>query len=124
MIKLLFIDDEKGITDALQSFFGERGFYTRAANNGEDALKLVENEKFSIAFLDVRMKGMNGLEVLERMRKLDQDIKVLMLTVHEEKEIIEKAKSLGADECITKPFRVDYLENVVIKKIRELVKEK
>lgn len=122
MIKLLVVDDEKGITDALKSFFQMRGFSVLTACSGEDALEVVEKDKPDIVFLDIRMKGMDGLQVLERIKKKDDKIKVIMLTIHEEKEIIDKAKRLGADEYIIKPFRVEYLNEVVIKKVQELTK--
>jgi len=124
MIKLLIVDDEKGITDSLKEFFQHRGFSVRAANSGEEALEAVKNERPDIVFLDIRMKGISGLDTLEKIKGMDSGIKVIMLTIHEEKEIVAKAKELGADEYITKPFRVDYLEEVVIKKVQELLKEK
>ena len=124
MIKILFVDDEKGITDALHSFFNQRGFATAVANSGEEALGIVRKNKPDIVFLDIRMRGMSGLDTLAQIKKIDGKIKVIMLTIHEEKEIVEKAKELGADEYITKPFRVDYLEEVVVKKVQELTKER
>jgi len=124
MIKLLLVDDEKGITDSLKSFFDARGFTAFVANNGEKALEIIKKDKPDIVFLDIRMRGMNGLDVLEKIKQIDKNTKVIMLTIHEEKEIMDKAKSLGADEYITKPFRVDYLEEVVIKKVQELMKGK
>lgn len=124
MVKLLFVDDEKGITEALQSFFINRGFDTRVANSGEEALEIVNKKKPDIVFLDIRMRGMSGLDALKKIKEIDKKIKVIMLTIHEEQDIVEKAKSLGADEYITKPFRVDYLEEVVIRKVQELIKVK
>ena len=124
MIKLLIVDDEKGITDALKSFFEYRGFSVKTASGGEEALEAIKKDKPSIVFLDIRMKGMSGLEVLAKTKNIDKSIKVIMLTVHNEKEIVERAKELGADEYITKPFRIDYLDEVVIKKVQELLKEK
>ena len=124
MIKILLVDDEKGITDALQGFFKQRGFATKSANSGEEALKEVKTDKPDIVFLDIRMKGISGLDTLEKIKKIDNGIKVIMLTIHEEKEIIEKANALGADEYITKPFRIGYLEEVVVKKIQEVMKDK
>lgn len=124
MMKLLIVDDEKGITDALRDFFLERGFAAFIANSGEDAVAAVKSDRPDIIFLDIRMKGMSGLEALKKIKDMDRTIKVIMLTVHEEKEIVERAKELGADEYITKPFRIDYLEEVVIKKVQELLKVK
>ncbi len=124
MIKLLIVDDEKGITDSLKEFFQHRGFSVRAANSGEAALTEINADRPDIVFLDIRMRGISGLDTLERIKKIDRTIKVIMLTIHDEKEIVAKARELGADEYITKPFRVDYLEEVVIKKVQELLKEK
>ncbi|MFA6142599.1 MAG: response regulator [Candidatus Omnitrophota bacterium] len=124
MIKLLIVDDEKGITDSLKDFFMHRGFSVKTANSGEDALAAVKADRPDIIFLDIRMRGISGLDVLEKIKKTDKGIKIIMLTIHEEKEITDKAKALGADEYITKPFRIDYLEEVVIKKVQELLKEK
>jgi len=124
MIKILLVDDEKGITDTLQNFFKHRGFAVKTANSGEEALKSVKSDKPDIVFLDVRMKGISGLDALEQIKKIDNSIKVIMLTIHEEKEIIEKATALGADEYITKPFRIGYLEEVVVKKIQEVMKDR
>jgi two-component system response regulator (stage 0 sporulation protein F) len=124
MIKLLTVDDEKGMTDLLYNFFHNRGFHVNVAHSGEEALKIVNSDRPDIIFLDISMKGMTGLEVLERVKRIDKNIKVIMVTVHSEKEMVTKAKELGADEYITKPFMVSYLEEVVIKKIQELMKEK
>lgn len=124
MIKLLIVDDEKGITDSLKDFFTHRGFNVKAANSGEEALAEVKTDRPDIIFLDIRMRGISGLDALEKIKKMDKSIKVIMLTIHEEKEIVEQARRLGADEYITKPFRIDYLEEVVIKKVQELLKEK
>lgn len=124
MIKLLIVDDERGITDSLKDFFMHRGFSVETANSGEEALATVRANRPDIIFLDIRMRGISGLDVLEKVKKMDKSIKVIMLTIHEEKEIVGKAKELGADEYIIKPFRIDYLEEVVIKKVQELLKEK
>lgn len=123
MVKLLLVDDEKGMTASLKEFFQHRKFYVKSANSGEEALELIKNDNFNIVFLDITMKGLNGLETLERIKKMNKKIKVVMLTVHHEKETMEKAKALGADEYITKPFQLDYLEEVALKKVRELMKE-
>lgn len=124
MVKLLAVDDEKGITDALKSFFEHRGFFVETSSSGEEAIETIKKDKPSIVFLDITMKGMSGLETLAIIKNIDKTIKVIMLTVHNEKEIVARAKELGADEYITKPFRIDYLEEVIIKKVQELMKER
>lgn len=122
MIRLLIVDDERGITESLVEFFEHRGFNVRAANSGEEAIRAVNEERPNIVFLDILMKGMSGMDVLERIKKIDRNIKVIMLTALGDKSMADKAKELGADEYITKPFRVDYLDEVVIKKVQELMR--
>jgi len=121
VIKLLVVDDEKGITDSLKNFFEQRGFSVEAANSGKEAIEIVAKDKPHIIFLDVKMGGMDGIEALEEIKKLDNNIKVIILSVVEDAEILNKAMSLGADDYVEKPFRLDYLEDLVIKKVQKLV---
>lgn len=124
MIKILVVDDEKGITNFLKSFFQTRGFYINTAGSGEEALEAVKKDKPNIIFLDIRMKGMDGLTALEQIKKIDSSIRIIMLTIIDDKEIKEKAMKLGADEYITKPFSVEHLADILVKKIQELLNEK
>lgn len=124
MIKLLAVDDEKGITSLLCKFFSDLGFHITSANTGEEALKAIQSDKPDIVFLDITLGAISGLDVLEKIKKIDDSIRVIMLTVHDKKEMMDKARELGADEYIRKPFSMDYLEKIVLKKIHELMNEK
>ena len=121
---VLVVDDDRMSTELVKGTLQKNGYEVLTAADGEEALEAIKKDKPSIVFLDITMKGMSGLEVLANTKKIDKSIKVIMLTVHDEKEIVERAKELGADEYITKPFRIDYLDEVVIKKVQELLKEK
>ena len=116
MIKLLFVDDEKGITDLLANFFRRHGFTTQSANTAEDAVEFVKANRPDIVFLDIKLGCVSGLDVLKTIKEIDGTIKVIMLTVVEERSTVEKARSLGAEEYVTKPFQVKYLGEVVVKK--------
>lgn len=120
MIKLLTVDDELDVCDFIKDFFSQRGYTVFAALNGKEALSVVKKEKPRIVFLDIIMPEINGLEVLRQIKEFDQTIKVIMVTVVDDKETKDKAKQLGADEFIKKPFSKRYLEEVVIQKIIEL----
>ena len=124
MIKLLLVDDEKGLCEYLKDFFKLRGFGVLTANNGQEAVGLVKKERPRIVFLDINMPGMSGLEALKEIKKIDSSIKVIMLTVMDDERTRLEAARLGADEFITKPFATDYLEEVVTSKIGELLREK
>ncbi|MFA6636603.1 MAG: response regulator [Candidatus Omnitrophota bacterium] len=124
MVKLLFVDDEKGITDLLENFFRRHGFTTQSANTAEDAVESVKADRPDIVFLDIQLGYVSGLDVLKTIKEIDATIKVIMLTVVEERSTVERARNLGAEEYITKPFQVKYLGEVVVKKIQELMKDK
>jgi len=123
MIKLLTVDDELDVCDFIKDFFTLRGYTVLVALNGKDALSIVKKEKPKIVFLDIIMPEMNGLEVLKQIKEFDPAIKVLMVSVADDKETKERAEKLGADEFIKKPFSKRYLEEVVIQKIIELTKK-
>jgi DNA-binding response OmpR family regulator len=122
MIKLLTIDDELDVCEFIRDFFTQMGYKVFIALNGKDALAVVKKEKPKIVFLDVIMPQMNGLEVLRQIKEFEPGIKVIMVSVADDKETKEKAQQLGADEFIKKPFSRRYLEEVVIQKVIELAK--
>jgi len=121
MIKLLVVDDEPGICDILKKTFAPVGFKVLTATNGQEALALVKKEKPKIIFLDIRMLGMSGLEVLKEIKKIDDSAKVIMVTVVDDDKTRKEAKDAGADEFIVKPFISDYLEEVVRRQVAELM---
>lgn len=124
MVKLLTVDDEPDVCDFIKDFFMVRGYTVFSALNGKDAISLVKKERPKIVFLDIIMPQMNGLEVLKQIKEFDSSIKVIMVSVADDKETKDKAKQLGADEFIRKPFSKRYLEEVVIQKIIELTSPK
>ena len=122
MIKLLTVDDELDVCDFIRDFFTSRGYSVLLALTGKEALAVVKKESPKIVFLDIVMPDISGLEVLRQVKEFDPSIKVIMVSVADDKETREKAKALGADEFIRKPFSKRYLEEVVIQKIIELTK--
>jgi len=124
MIKLLLVDDEKGLCEYLKDFFSPRGYNVLVSPNGQDAIEVVKKEKPELVLLDINMPGMDGLEVLRRVKKMSPQTKVIMVTISDDADTRQKAQNLGADEFIKKPFTTDYLEDVVILKVNELTKSK
>lgn len=124
MIKLLVVDDEPGICDILKKIFSPIGFTVLTATNGEAALLIAKKEKPKVALLDVKMLGMSGLEVLKELKRIDKSIKVIMVTVMDDKNTRAQAEKLGVDEFVTKPFISDQLEEIVMRQVTELIKPK
>ena len=124
MIKILAVDDEPGICDILKKTFAPIGFTVLTATSGQEALSIIKKEKPKIVFLDIRMLGMSGFEVLKEIKRIDGAAKVIMITALNDEKTKEEAMRLGADEFITKPFNSDYLEELVKKEVAELLKPK
>src|SRR3990167_4134072 len=119
-MKLLIVDDEVEICDFLKSFFEERNYEFKTASSGQAALTAVEQFKPSIVLLDIKMPGMDGTQVLETVKKKFPRTKVIMVTALETRDKIEECLRLGADNYITKPLSLEYLENDVREKIESL----
>lgn len=123
MIKILIVDDEKLVCQYIADFFNQRGHISIIEINPLKVMDIIEKEKPQIVLLDVLMPQRNGLDVLKDIKqKFKDSVKVIMVTVADDEETMEKAKSLGADDFIRKPFDTNYLEEVVMTKIQELFK--
>lgn len=120
MTRLLVVDDEPEICDFLKSFFEERDYEVRTAASGEQALELVEKFRPQIVLLDIKMGTVDGLAVLREIKQQHPAIKVIMVTAIETTDKIEEAMRLGADNYITKPLSLDYLETDVREKLAHL----
>jgi CheY-like chemotaxis protein len=120
MSKLLVVDDEVEICEFLRSFFEERGFDVVTASSGTAAIEQVRKWMPQVVLLDVQMPGMDGMQALKEIKKEFPKTKVIMVTALETREKIEEAMRLGADNYITKPLSLDYLEKDVQEKIAQL----
>jgi len=119
-MRLLIVDDEVEICDFLKSFFEERNYEVKAASSGQAALAAVEQFKPQVILLDIKMPVMDGIQVLGEVKKKYPRIKVIMVTALETRDKIEECLRLGADNYITKPLSLEYLENDVREKIEAL----
>lgn len=121
--KLMVVDNEIDICNFVKSFFEMRGFEVSTALNGDDALSKTSRENPDIIILDVMMRTDNeGIEFLPKLKAALPSVKVIMITGVDDENTIKEAKRLGADDYITKPLMLEYLENTVIGKIEKLKK--
>ncbi len=117
MVKLLVADDERKICRLLESFFSERGFEVVVAHDGKAALSCIREQRPHLVFLDLHMPGLDGLEVLKEARRVDETIKVIVITAVEDEETIRTARALGASDYVVKPFSLEYLKDEVLAKV-------
>ena len=110
---LLVVDDQNGVRRLLYEIFNDEGYLVRMATGGHEALKLVSQEMPDIVLLDIKMPGMNGLETLSELRKINPDLLVLMMTAYGDLEVVGQAKRLGVKLYIVKPFDLDEVRHLV-----------
>jgi len=102
--RILVVDDEYLIRWTLQQNLQKEGYEVLIAGTGEEALEKVERETPDLVLLDIKLPGMDGFEVLERILRIDRDVVPIMITAYEDVETVVKAMRLGAFDYITKPF--------------------
>lgn len=118
--KILVVDNELDICNFVKSFFEIRGFEVVYALNGDEALGKLSFEP-DLVMLDVKMRrDGEGIEYLPQIRKILPKARILMITGVDDTDTIAMAKNLGADDYITKPLMLDYLENTVLDKLKHL----
>jgi DNA-binding NtrC family response regulator len=115
---VLIVDDEKNIRMTLSIALAETGLGIDTAMNGEEAMEKLDRESFGLILLDLRMPGMDGLEVLRRVRRTRPDLKVIILTAHGTIDSAVEAMKLGAVDFIQKPFAPSEIRDLV-RKVRE-----
>jgi DNA-binding response OmpR family regulator len=103
--KVLIVDDEPNIVTSLEFLMARRGYETRVARDGEEALATVETFHPDLMLLDAMMPKLDGYEVAQRLREAGwHDLRIVMLTAKGRESEIAKGMAVGADLYVTKPF--------------------
>lgn len=103
-IRVLVIDDEPTVADALQVILSDRGYEVVVTLNGRDGLKQVDNQMFHLAITDLRLPDMSGFDVLDCIRKKKPGTPVIVITAYSTPEVIDRLMSNGAMDVLPKPF--------------------
>ena len=111
--KLLIVDDQNGIRVLLVEVFKTEGYETYQASNGKMAIDIVKRESPDLVLLDMKIPGMDGLEILKHIKQYNPTLNVIMMTAYGELDMIKEATDLGALMHFTKPFDIDELRAAV-----------
>jgi DNA-binding NtrC family response regulator len=111
-LSILIVDDEQVVRDSLQHWFTEEGYDVEASASATDALTKLAGREFHLMIVDIRMPGMDGIELLEKIRSEQLDTSVIVMTGYASVETAVRALKHGAFDYITKPFDPDDLSVV------------
>src|SRR5579864_7143978 len=107
--RILITEDEFGLRQTLHKTLHALGFQITEASSGEQALRLIKEQRVDVVLLDINMPGMGGIEACRQLRKIAPGLQILMLTVRDSEEDKVRAIDSGADDYITKPFSLPEL---------------
>lgn len=110
---ILVIDDEEDIRSMLQSFFESLGYRTLVAADLNQTVFIFNREQPDIVFLDIVLPGVNGLEILKLLKKLNKDIIVVMMSGYATEAKAKFALELGAFDYMNKPFDMSHVRNML-----------
>lgn len=115
-IKLLIVDDEVGFAEVLRKRLSRRGILVETAYRGEDAVRMLREKAFDVAVLDLKLEGMDGIEILKVFKMLAPELPVLMLTGHGCEKAAAESIRLGVADYLSKP--VDF--ELLLEKVRQV----
>ena len=115
-IHVLIVDDEAGSRETLLDILEEEGYSAATAGEGKEALEMIGHDSFQIALVDIRLPGMDGVELLGKIREQSPETAIIMITADATLENSIKALNLGAYSYLTKPLNIDEVK-VQIKRV-------
>ncbi|MBL7176555.1 MAG: response regulator [Desulfobacteraceae bacterium] len=121
MSKILVIDDERATLSMFRLFLGAYGYEVLTAENGAAGIEVLRKERPSIVITDIKMPGMDGIEVLQQIKEVDPETEVIVITGHGDMDLAIEALDLNATDFINKPIQKEALD-VALRRAEERLK--
>lgn len=109
-MKILLLEDDAILSDLIFAYLNEQGFNTTLAEDGEEALEQIENEKFDLFIFDINVPKISGLMLLKEVRQYSITTPIIIITAYQDTEHLQKGFDLGCDDYIKKPFDLEELK--------------
>jgi DNA-binding NtrC family response regulator len=122
-ISLLIVDDEESVRDSLYNWFIEDGYHVECAEDAKTALAMLENKHFDIILTDIKMPGMDGMEMHRRIKALNTKSVVIIMTAFATVDTAVQALKDGAFDYVTKPFDPDELTHLIKNAAKQILLE-
>ena len=112
-LAILVVDDNEDLLETFSLILKRRGFHVETAGDGKAAVNRYKERDFDVTLMDIVMPEMNGVEAFRKIREMDPDASVILMTAYSEEELIQIAKKEGAHQVINKPIRIDQLIDMI-----------
>ncbi|MDD2337283.1 MAG: DUF4263 domain-containing protein [Geobacteraceae bacterium] len=119
---ILIVDDESDISFVLKLQLEDAGYSTTCANNGIAALEILKKEHFSLTLLDLKMPGMDGLQVLNQLKSSELNMPIIIMTAHGSEDIAVECMKSGASDYLSKPFSKDEMLKKIVLALKQKTK--
>jgi len=112
-LKILIVDDEEALRESTASILELYGYEIKTASCGNEAIEMVKKEPFDMLFSDMRMPDITGTDVIRAVKQIQPDLICIIMTAYALNELIVEALELGANFCLTKPFEIETMLNII-----------
>lgn len=110
---VLIVDDEMIMRDSLSAWLEDEGFETITTEWALDALKIIKNRPIDVAIVDIKMPVMDGIMLLKKIKEINSELPIIMITAHATVESAIEAMKEGAYDYVMKPFPLEKLTNLI-----------
>jgi len=117
--RILIVDDDRLLQNSLRAILAEK-YDPLIAGSGEEALRLLKKEAVDLVLLDIRLPGIDGLETLQRIKTLDGELAIIMMTAYEDVKTVVNSMKMGAYDYLVKPLEIEMFELVIEKALENL----
>jgi len=117
----MIVDDQKGVRRLLEELFKREGWEVHAASDGVEAISKLDQYLPDILLIDMKMPNMNGLEASQIILQKHKNLPIIMMTAYGEMEVVKQALDAGVKRCITKPFDIIVLRDIVMQIVMDKV---
>ena len=118
-VKIIVVDDEEGVRESFNMILKIKDYEVDAFEDGESAISSLKKDMYDVAFVDYKLPGMDGIEVLKKIKEIDANVEVVIVTAYASESSHANAITLGALEYLRKPFLMEEIYELVERALRK-----